>query len=166
MERNNGMDWLTVMVERSGGQGKVTEVGFKAEKLLNGNRGIPGGVERKGNGHRLYRPRRRAAKGDAGSSGDAARFKGGRTLPGNSPAASLLDQRLPYPPPPPPPPPPLSAAIDDFYDHCCRCRCCASAIIQDRYLIPGVPFPRFVTISLRVARPRLSLPEMNLFFSG
>lgn len=28
-----------------------------------------------------------------------------------------------------------TAAIDDFHDHCCR-RCCASAIIQDRYLIP------------------------------
>lgn len=28
-----------------------------------------------------------------------------------------------------------AAAIDDFHDHCCR-RCCASAIIQDRYLAP------------------------------
>lgn len=48
----------------------------------------------RGRGRWLYRPRRKGGEGrDAGGGGDAARFKGGRTLPGNLPAASLLDHR-------------------------------------------------------------------------
>lgn len=42
-KRKGGVEWLTVMVENKrlpDGRGTV-EVGFKAEKLLNGNRGIP-----------------------------------------------------------------------------------------------------------------------------
>lgn len=106
------------------------EVGFKAEKPLNGNRGIPRAQKTRTTVGCIDRDER-AAKGDDGAM--VGMLRGLRvdarclaTFPQHpswTTAAATATAPI------------HTAAIDDFHDHCCR-RCCASAIIQDRYLAP------------------------------